>query len=637
LEAEGSIPAFERGRREAFLAEKNWSLGAWTNARQAYQCGEVDRIPRHVPVTKELAYAIGIFVARGGVSDSSVNFAVHQSRAYLADVLQAIFSRLGFLRKGPLEVRPNSENGITIKSYDTLLGNFLTHLCGRGALNKRLPKIIQEAPGEIAMEAVRGLMQEDGSNIRTTMRRVGFSSMNPNLVMGVRQILLSEGFIPVVSKGEPAEESYGQCASYNLNLNEKQAESLAARFGWEQAEGSWGGSQVGFIRDGYLYLRVRAKEQVLGVPIVRGFQVEGDKSFCVAGVATHNSSMNLLQWRDKIEQEIIRWRLDNNYIPIMPVPVGQQTLGGDGRSLMLNQEYRVWSEHIVVGMHTPVEFVFGGVSYSASNVTLRMLENHFLEGRSQRLSMVRDFIIPGVSSFMGWTPINARYKRFKMADDLQRSAFNLQLNQGGKLSDYSMMEDLDWDAEVEAERIAKEQKKVLENQRSQATAQAAIQGEAQLVGAKYQIRAQKFMQEQMPAAPMMPGAPGQEETPEAGMPAGQGEAPGQMPQAPQIPDLAGEQGQGSDPMAAAVSPLAAQQQPMQPDLLTVARKIASWLDQLPDNEKMQSLDQLHQQNPQLHQLVIQFLEASRGAELDSSAAPLPNERAPRRGPEATIV
>jgi len=209
------------------------------------------------------------------------------------------------------------------------------------------------------------------------------------------------------------------------------------------------------------------------------------------------STVNLTKWRDKIEQELIRWRLDNNYIPILPVPVGQETLGGDGRALMLAQEYRQWSEHIVAGMGVPIEFVFGGMQYSGSNVSMRILENHFLDVKTQRKSMIDHFIIPNVAAYMGWDVATCHYKRFKMADDLQRSAYFLQLNQAGKISDRSLLEDTDWDSTKEADRIERERKSVLEGQRRQALSQAAIQGEAQLVMSKYQMRGQKLINEMM--------------------------------------------------------------------------------------------------------------------------------------------
>jgi hypothetical protein len=367
-------------------------------------------------------------------------------------------------------------------------------------------------------------------------------------------------------------------------------------------------------------------------------------------------NVNLVKWRSTIEKEIMRWRVDNNYIPIMPLPVGQQTLGGDGRALSLAQEYRVWSEHIVAGMGVPTEFIYGGLSYSGSNVSMRMLENHFIEDRSNHLKLVTNFIMPNVGAFMGWEQIPCHFRRFKMADDLQRNAFYLQLNQAGKLSDKDLLEEIDFDSKAQAKRIAEEQKMVLENQRKQALAQASIQGESQLQMQKYQARAQKAMQTMMgpPPGAMPPGAPAgpagllppgpagpQQPGPPGGAPPGGGPPPndqGQMPMG------------GPQPAQPGMAPLAQGPQPQQPmggdaqsplggntDLMTVVNQIVAWLDQLPDNEKAAYLEQLKQKNPELHSIVMQMLQQRQGAHGSSAGKANPEVKAPRRGPEAAQV
>jgi hypothetical protein len=365
------------------------------------------------------------------------------------------------------------------------------------------------------------------------------------------------------------------------------------------------------------------------------------------------STVNLTQWRDKIEQEIIRWRLDNNYIPLLPIPVGQQTLGGDGKALMLAQEYRVWSEHIVAGMGVPIEFVYGGMQYSGSNVSMRILENHFLDQKTQRKQLITDFIMPNIGAFMGWETVPCHYKRFKMADDLQRSALYLQMNQAGKLSDKSMLEDMDWDAVKEGEIIAVEQKRILENQRTQAIAQAGIQGEAQLVGIKYQTRGQKIMMEQQvsPIDPADQKMMQEQSMAAAGQPGVASPMAGgaqmnaqtaQMNQAGAVPPMQIPQGEQApaeeDPSAtAAGESQLVSSQPASVDIMTIANQVVGWLNQLPEHEKQKNLVQMQKTNPQLYSMVLQLLQQSRGANKSSAGMPLPEQRPPRRGPEAAMV
>jgi hypothetical protein len=398
------------------------------------------------------------------------------------------------------------------------------------------------------------------------------------------------------------------------------------------------------------------------------------------------STVNLNTWKAKIESEIMRWRLDNNYIPVMPVPVGSQSLGGDGRALMLAQEYRVWEETIITGMGVPIEFVKGGLSFSGSSVSLRMLENHFLDQKADHEELAH-FIMEKVGAFLGWQPIkNVRFKRFKMADDLQRSAFNLQLNQSAKISDRSLLEESDWDADQESERIEGETKRRLEAQRKQALGQASIQGESQLAMSKYQLKAQKLMQQaeadammmqqqqqeaqQMPMVSGIPGEAGpmtmgQEQIAQQGMMNQTGLVPsvdvsqmaqmqqqqqGMMNQQQQQMDAKAMAGQPQQPMpqptqqpAQPAGPMPAVQSTLTSEhgpQLSLAQTINSMvaaLDQMPAHEQQAAIQRLGRFSPDILQEVVKALAERRGAHQSSTGMPMPQQRTPRRGPEAVAA
>jgi len=1177
LEVNG-LQAFERGGRENFIKQQGWDLDDYKNARAAFtQQDTIDRIPRYLKVDEDLAYVIGLYIAEGTPKGDCAAIALHVKEAHLMDRLDAAIKRLGFRDS----TRGFNGNSARYEINDIFLGQFLTTVCGRGAHSKRLPRFLLEAPDNIALAALQGVYDGDGCNIATETRRVNLMTVSPELAVEVRQLLLSFGFIAGVQQRIPREDEISKLPIYHVNVNGKQAEDLAVLLGWDPAKVERRidtHSQCGFFRGDYVYLRVNSIETVTNVETVRGLQIEGDKSFCVVGVATHNSTVNLTQWRDKIENELIRWRLDNNYIPILPVPIGSETLGGDGKALMLAQEYRQWAEHIIAGMGVPIEFVFGGMQYckkidsylfsskglvqlkdliptahgttagssevsvatrigtqrieaahntgtkknslirtklgldsessydhrflvlskdismvwkktseiiagdfiavragmnlwpsetpsvpqkafeqieewrqsqklvrtaerfpvpqlskeltlgiarllgylisegtcgetslaftqkcqevmddflntvenvfgyrptkwdsgfgcttteigrrpavlllqamgaigdsynkvvpwcvrqapkhlvaeflrayfegdgsvstsntgkqmvscgskseellkqiqllllnmgivssryfnptsemwqlqirseyidvfakeigfvstikqeylknrtpvgkthvgeripylkealdqvrqkyftgkqswsfepinvqldkeeytvqevadilerdfttvhyhikqgrlkvgrtlpgvsgrfgtdlilredlqaflqhygrgvhkvipgrsadgmtysrlsdtdlsflrekepelakriellaeahyiwdevqevelfdfevpmgdltidtdhsyvadglvthnSGSNVSMRILENHFLDVKTQRKQLVTDFIMPNVSAFMGWDSVPCHYKRFKMADDLQRSAFYMQLNQAGKISDKSLLEDTDWDSRKEAEGIERERKMVLEGQRNQALSQASIQGEAQLIMAKYQMRGQKLMTEMtpeaagqgMPAAEPMPGmgqpglaspaAEGQMMNTQSEMMNRSGQIPGMeippiqpMEEGP-VEQAGVNQGAGGSPPAMGE---VQSQLPENPsfglDLQSVASQVVKWLNKLPDHEKNHELVKMQVNNPQLYSLVLVLLQQATGAERSSAATPAPPQRVPRRGPEA---
>lgn len=323
------------------------------------------------------------------------------------------------------------------------------------------------------------------------------------------------------------------------------------------------------------------------------------------------NNINLMKWRDQVQSEIARWRVDRAYVPIMPLPLGHQVIGGDGRALMLGNEIKLWSDQIIAGMGVPNEFVYGGLQYSGSNVSLRMLENHFLRYISDLRRFVRSFLIKNVAAYLDWPVVEARFKPFKMADDLQRKALMFQFNQAGKVSDATLLTDSDLDPAKENEAMERETDARTQAVKKQQVAQAEIQGEAQLVMARYQARSQTVMNEEMMQAQqgMQDAGPGEARE---GMGMGGGGAPGPQQSPQQLP------------------------QP-QASLMEAARPIAQQLAGMDQAFQEMSLQQIAQQNPQLAQLVAQLLRSSGPATPASAGKPLPEQLPPRRGAESAII
>lgn len=352
------------------------------------------------------------------------------------------------------------------------------------------------------------------------------------------------------------------------------------------------------------------------------------------------STTDLGSWRRRIEQEIAKWRSDPNYIPILPLPVGNEVIGGEGKSLMLHQEMRAWSEQIVAGMHVPIEFVFGGLQYSGSNVSMRMLENQFMGYRVNQLIMCRDFILGRIADYMGWPRPKMHFKRFKMADDLQRSALVFQLNQAMKISDTTLLDDLDYDVVQEEKHKTAELHKQLGNQRKMQLAQADLQGQVSVLNAKYQVQAQKKMQE----IGVDPNAAAQASP--TGVPGQGGDAGGGLDGAQAAQAVAGmpagstayEENAGQSPNEGVPgemqSPLNASQQQGNYNLLYLARRAATYLQKQDEMTRQIELMKMRA-NPQLYSLVVQLINSGAGEggkrdDLNPLQSPLPEQRPPRR-------
>ena len=139
---------------------------------------------------------------------------------------------------------------------------------------------------------------------------------------------------------------------------------------------------------------------------------------------------------------------DPNYQVISPFPVQQIQHGGQGKALLLVPELEQIQETILAAMGCPREFVFGGVSYSGSTTSLRILENHFITYRTKLLHYITNFLIKRLAQIRGeWETIDddeklvkVQLSELKMQDDIQQKQLMINLTQQGKLPDEVMYE-----------------------------------------------------------------------------------------------------------------------------------------------------------------------------------------------------
>jgi hypothetical protein len=421
-----------------------------------------------------------------------------------------------------------------------------------------------------------------------------------------------------------------------------------------QKDSGWGMPLIFPVLKDTFYLQIlRKAQEAIAAEHIVPLRV----LFPQAGSASSDpySTISLDSWKSRIEGEIAKWKYDNNYIPILPLPIGNETIGGDGRALMLHQEMEVWSRHIVAGMGVPQEFVFGGMQYSGSNVSMRMVENMFLGYRTDHDLMLNHFAIKRIAHFMGWPPVKAHMRRFKMADDLQRSAFFFQLNQAGKISDQTLLQEVDFDPATEEARRKIELDKQLEFNRKMQVAQASIQGETQIVQARYQKQVSELMQPPAESmnlgAPQMAGAgggaPGEPpppenpaENPEVGpTTTSEGEMlPGQQvdPAMPSNSTVSVENAQNAPSEGIPpemMSPLSASMKGGGFNLLYLARRAATALLKMDEGQRMAEMNNMKMTNPQLYSLVLQLVNREQGSQanpLDAVQSPQPQMKPSRR-------
>jgi hypothetical protein len=400
--------------------------------------------------------------------------------------------------------------------------------------------------------------------------------------------------------------------------------------------GAWGGSVLAGVLKKLFYKQVllKAQEQLAHQHIVPLWV------FFPAANANLNpfTDMNLGHWRARVEQEIRKWRRDPNYIPIFPIPLGHEQIGGSQSGANIAPQVEQVNKDIIAGMGIAAGIVYGEMSYSGASVSVRLEENNFASYQGELVRVLEHFVVRNICRFLRWKPAKIRMQSLKMADDVQQKAAMSQLQQQGIISRRILCEafDIDYDEDTENREIElKEQtKEQIEQMRAQAKAQLAYQETMQHGTMRQQLRMKKLEQEIMeelqeegmdPAALQMQAESIEEG---GGYPQIGTDGAATPPQQPGAED---------GPGGAAGSAAGAMGQMKAPELISAH---AQSIMQLSGDQQLQVLQQLDATMPELATAIREQMQGSGGAAgTSSSGTPkpgqvdmraLPKQKPPRR-------
>lgn len=574
------------------------------------------RMRRHLELDDNLAYIAGWYIGDGCASDRHIVFCMgpDDDGVALQEAIREVFPFTTFSPRVLTESR-----GWNLEVYGSAFARFMKGWIPGDAHAKAVPSEIENASDEVVAAFLRGYLESDGyegpqcAQIVTCNRALAYTTWRLALSLRCIGTVAEVGARDTVITnllGEEQELLGDGRLSYHVTWTTRSRDRLMGLlYGGEAPEVTSGKS--GFFFGDYFCGRVSAVEHGWCDEVI-SFEVAEDHTFCTPGMATHNtvllthmvpqiflypqpatsgadpfSTVNLADWRGHIQREIGRQRMDPSYYGILPFPLGHQIIGENGRSLLLMQEIRSMAELIAIGMGFPQDLVFGQGTYAGTSVSMRMVENFFLSNVQSHYRLIHWFM-GRVGHYLNWPVPTARFKPFKMADDLQRMAMAAQLNQQSKISDSTLLAMMDFDVQDEAGLQVKETTIRMEALKKQQLAQAEIQGEAMVVQARYQAQAQAIAQK---AALEAGGAP--QPGFEAQMGSGLSTAPTGLP------------------------------------LDQVAAGIASQLSGQPREMQDSSLKQIEGTQPELAELVRQHIVSpSSGSAVDNR--PLPEQRPPRR-------
>ena len=321
-----------------------------------------------------------------------------------------------------------------------------------------------------------------------------------------------------------------------------------------------------------------------------------------------------------LSMEIQKSVRDPNYKVVSPVPIGMQNVGGDGRALMLTAEIEQIQSEILAGMNVPRDFLFGGISYSGTSISLKILENQFITYRLRLRDFVQNFLIKKLAQEnREWLNesdddklVQVKMVDMKMQDDVQQKQIIIDLNRSGKVSDEYMWKSLGLDPDnikssLQSEAIAR----INDNKEVQ-LAQVAADMEVQKAQIQAQLELQQFQQSL--------GINNQD--PNAQQQADQGQDPNAQQQMSQDQGANMQQQPSQNPNE--------QQEPEQQAAEQNIMDVVQQLAQIPKKQRVAFINTLPQNVQQQVYAMLQELEAQKQSQQGVDMRPLPQQKPPRR-------
>jgi len=262
----------------------------------------------------------------------------------------------------------------------------------------------------------------------------------------------------------------------------------------------------------YMHILQSAQEAIANDKIIPKDFLFPDASRGTAG--SPSLTMNFATFQNEIKEGLSQQARDPNHKILLPGPVGTARIGGDGRAMLLSQEIEWVSKQIIASMNVPVEFVYGGLTWTGSSITLRMLENSLVGMRDQGDRFLQ-FIVGHVASKMKWAKVTVKLADLKMADDIQRQQLAVNLAASRDISKTTLLSEMGYDLEKEAKLKKEEYHVFMADMIRDTISNAMAQGEASVLNNNFGLRMQLIQEQQ--AASM--GANQQQQTdPNTGLP-----------------------------------------------------------------------------------------------------------------------
>ena len=140
-------------------------------------------------------------------------------------------------------------------------------------------------------------------------------------------------------------------------------------------------------------------------------------------------SINLDRWKEEIKRGIKRFRRDPLHMIFAPVAVGVTNIGGDGRAMLTLGEVQEADKSIMAAMGIPPEFLYGGLTKTGMEGTLRLVENQ-LQGDADDANDMLQWYTDKISRYLSWERVETSLTELQLIDDTETKNLLISLATG---------------------------------------------------------------------------------------------------------------------------------------------------------------------------------------------------------------
>lgn len=371
------------------------------------------------------------------------------------------------------------------------------------------------------------------------------------------------------------------------------------------------------FKDTWLYQTLRRAQEAISVEHILPLTVLIPAA-APAGASPH-LNYNLQTWASNMQDMVRTWRRDPNAIYTAPFPATVENIRGDAKALNVFNDMEMVRQQIAGGLDVPIEFVIGNLQWSGASVSLRVLENLFLNMIEDLVRFEQTFLIPRLQRFLRLPKIVITHQDFKMADDAQQKQIALSLRQTNTISDRTTIEELDFDYDKEKENKRAEREQRLRDMYEEQIESAKTQAEQLLITGKAQIQLQTMQND----AALKAQQAASEQAMQQGVPMQAGGAPAQPNPAAPTATFPGNNG-GNGAAGGRSLP--------SPSILGLMAE--HFMKNTPDHMKDQELMALQDTNPQLARGIQQRMKVINNAR--KAISQQPEQKPPRNSEKAGI-